>query len=149
MMRLRTRNLKRCVEIKEGLRDLADLRAHETGKRYSLCLYPICLAILCQISSIAAPKCGVYMEPIRNSLNRAFLTPRDLQALGLVQSQSTLRNWRKRGEGPAFIEKPHRRYVYPLDSLLEWLKGSQSPWVKCLSSPLLIKILEKGKNEEV
>jgi hypothetical protein len=83
-----------------------------------------------------------------NPLYKAFLTPKDLEKLGLVQSQSTLRNWRKRGVGPVWVAKPHHRFVYPLDSLLEWLKGSQSPWAQCLSSPLLVKILETAKNEE-
>lgn len=87
------------------------------------------------------------MQPIKNSLDKLYLTPKDLQNLGVVKSQSTLRNWRKKNIGPTFLQKPHKRYVYPLDPLLEWIKSGQSPWADSLSSPLLVKILEMAKDE--
>ena len=58
------------------------------------------------------------------SLDGMFTT-KELAA-HLALSQSTLRAWRLRGEGPPFIRLGARNVRYPLDQLERWIESCAS-----------------------
>jgi len=55
----------------------------------------------------------------------SFLTPAELAEL-LRVSNSTLRNWRRRREGPPYVTIPINRVLYPVEEFELWLKTRET-----------------------
>jgi len=65
------------------------------------------------------------LNELKSRLNgRKLVSGKDIVALGLVGSDATLTNWRKRGDGPPYLRISMGKYLFPVDGLLEWVAST-------------------------
>jgi len=65
----------------------------------------------------------VFIETIISTYrDKKYLTYDDLIAIGIADKKSTLRHWKRKKTGPEYIRLSKNRVVYPLESLIIWIR---------------------------
>lgn len=64
-------------------------------------------------------------EDLKSSLkDKTLLSGKELIALGIVRSESTLSRWRRSGEGPPCLKLTKGKHLYAVTDLIRWLESS-------------------------
>ena len=54
---------------------------------------------------------------------KKHISAREIVELGIIKSQATLTNWRRRSIGPPCFRLSPDKYIYPVDSFLLWFNS--------------------------